>query len=646
MEKSINTIRFLGVDMINKAASGHPGIVLGAAGTVYELFTKFLNANPEKPEWFNRDRFFLAAGHGSALLYATLHLSGYAITIDDLKQFRQLNSRTPGHPEYGHTPGVDSTTGPLGQGMAMAVGNALAESYLAASFNKDDMKVIDHYTYALCGDGDLQEGITMEAMAIAGRFRLNKLIVLFDSNDIQLDGPVVNAMSDNLQQKIEAMNWNYQTIAEPNDLVSLAKAIEIAKQSDKPSFIEVKSIIGFGTSEQGTSETHGAPIGFEEAEKLRKKLNYAYGEFEVDQEVYEDFKNTFGYRGKKLYDNWLSTMEEYKNKYSEDYKALNDIINGDINIDFDEVVPQVDEAKEATRATIGKLIKALSPYSKAMIGGSADLTASTKVKGINGNFDFNNRTARNINFGVREHAMAGIINGMTLHNLKAFSGGFFIFSDYMKPAMRIASLMDIPAIYIFTHDSVGVGEDGPTHEPIEQLTMFRSVPNTNVFRPANANEVRHAFRFALEAKHTPNVIALTRQNVRTDYKVDYETFKKGAYVVYDENDFEGIILATGSEVELAVDTAKHLKTQNINLRVVSMPSRELFLKQSKEYQENILPKGKFTVAVEMGSTLGWYQFADKVYGIDDFGRSGKGDEVQEYFGFTVKQLSEYYLKNK
>jgi transketolase len=486
----------------------------------------------------------------------------------------------------------------------------------------------------------------MEAMAIAGRFRLNKLIVLFDSNDIQLDGPVVNAMSDNLQQKIEAMNWNYQTIAEPNDLVSLEKAIEIAKQSDKPSFIEVKSIIGFGTTEQGTSETHGAPIGFEEAEKLRKKLNYAYGEFEVDQEVYEDFKNTFGYRGKNLYDNWLSIMEEYKNKYSEDYKELNDIINGEINIDFDEVVPQVDEAKEATRATIGKLIKALSPYSKAMIGGSADLTASTKVKGINGNFDYNNRTARNINFGVREHAMAGIINGMTLHNLKAFSGGFFIFSDYMKPAMRIASLMDIPAIYIFTHDSVGVGEDGPTHEPIEQLTMFRSVPNTNVFRPANANEVRHAFRFALEAKHTPNVIALTRQNVRTDYKVDYETFKKGAYIVHDENDFEGIILATGSEVELAVDTARHLKSQNINLRVVSMPSRELFLKQSKEYQDSILPKDKFTVAVEMGSTLGWYQFADKVYGIDDFGRSGKGNEVQEYFGFTVKQLSEYYLNNK
>lgn len=646
MEKSINTIRFLGVDMINKAASGHPGIVLGAAGTVYELFTKFLVANPDNPDWFNRDRFFLAAGHGSALLYATLHLAGYKVSIEDLKQFRQLNSKTPGHPEYGHTPGVDSTTGPLGQGMAMAVGNALAESYLAASFNKDNLMVVDHYTYALCGDGDLQEGITMEAMAIAGRFKLNKLIVLFDSNDIQLDGPVENAMSDNLKQKFEAMNWSYQIIRKPNDLESLSKAIEIAKNSDKPSFIEIKSIIGFGTTEQGTSNTHGAPIGDEEAVKLREKLNYNYQEFEVDPEVYQDFKKTFGARGKKHFDNWLANLDEYKNHYFEDYKQLMAVIDRKINIDFDKVIPQVEEAKEATRATIGKLIKTLSPFSKAMIGGSADLTASTKVKGINGDFDFDNRTGRNINFGVREHAMAGIINGMTLHNLKAFSGGFFIFSDYMKPAMRIASIMDIPAIYIFTHDSVGVGEDGPTHEPIEQLTVFRSVPNTNVFRPANANEVRHAFRYALEAKNTPNVIALTRQNVRTDYKVDYNTFLKGAYVVSEESEYDGIILATGSEVELAMDTAKYLKERNVFVRVVSMPSRELFIKQSKEYQESILPKNKYTVAVEMGSTLGWYQFADKVYGIDDFGRSGKGNEVQQYFGFTVEKLSEFYLKNR
>jgi len=647
MEKSINTMRFLGLDMINKANSGHPGIVLGAAGTVYELFTKHLNANPVQPNWFNRDRFFLAAGHGSALLYATLHLAGYDITIDDLKDFRQLNSKTPGHPEFEHTPGVDSTTGPLGQGMAMVIGNALAESYLAGNFNKDNLKVVDHYTYALCGDGDLQEGITMEAMAIAGRYRLNKLIVLFDSNDIQLDGPTKLATNENIKMKVESMNWDYQLISEPNDFNSLNKAIETAKKSDKPSFIEVKSIIGFGSKNAGTAKTHGAPIGKEETTEMRKSFGYDFSEFEIAKDVYDDFKKTFASRGTSLYQEWLGSLSIYKKLYPEDYLELTNIINNEIKIDFDKLIPQEASANEATRVTIGKLINTLSPYSKALIGGSADLTSSTKVKGINGDFDIANRTGRNINFGVREHAMAGIINGMVLHHLKAFSGGFFIFSDYMKPAIRIASLMNIPALYIFTHDSVAVGEDGPTHEPIEQLTMFRAMPNINVFRPANANEVKHAFRYALLAKHTPNVIVLTRQNISINYQVDYQEFIKGAYDVYGDKEYESILLATGSEVELAVEAAKILKDKhNISVKVVSMPSRELFLKQPGEYQNKILPKNKHIIAVEMGSTMGWYQFANVVYGIDDFGRSGKGEEVQEYFGFSKEKLVEFYLRQK
>jgi transketolase len=645
MNKTISTIMFLGLDMINKANSGHPGIVLGAANTVYELYTKHLIANPDKPDWFNRDRFFLAAGHGSALLYALLHLAGYDLKINDLKDFRQLNSKTPGHPEYRHTPGVDSTTGPLGQGLSMAVGNALAESYLSAVFNKDDCEVVNHYTYVLCGDGDLQEGISMESMAIAGRLGLSKLIVLFDSNDIQLDGPISLATSDDIKQKVLSMNWSYQLIEEPNDSKSLNKAIEKAKISDKPSFIEVKSIIGYGSSNAGSSKTHGSPIGKDETDRMRKEFNYEHSEFDVPQSAYQDFLNTFVSRGFDNYQKWEVRLKDYQERYPINYKELMDIINGDINIDFETVIPQVLEAKEATRVTIGKVIEKLSSYSKAMIGGSADLTSSTKVKGINGDFDITNRLGRNINFGVREHAMAGLVNGMALHNLKAFCGGFLIFSDYMKPAMRISALMKVPSIYIFTHDSIAVGEDGPTHEPIEQLSMFRAMPDINVFRPANANEVRHAFRFALESKNLPSVLVLTRQNVITDYQISYEDFCKGAFIVKDEVNYEKIIIATGSEVNLAIESAKELATKhNLKVRVVSMPSMELFLNQSQEFQQSILPENKEVICVEMGSRQPWYRFGKKVYGIDEFGRSGNGQDVMDYFGFNVKNLVEFCLK--
>ncbi len=646
MEKSVQTLRFLGLDMINKANSGHPGIVLGAANTVYELFTKHLNANPEQPKWFNRDRFFLAAGHGSALLYSLLHLSGYNISIEDLKNFRQLNSITPGHPEYGHTPGVDSTTGPLGQGVAMAIGNAIAEAYLAGRFNKNEFKVVDHYTYALCGDGDLQEGVTLESLSLAGRLELNKLIVLFDSNDIQLDGPTKNAVNENLKMKMESMHWNYILVKTPNDTKGLAKALKEAKNSNKPTFIEVKSIIGFGSALAGTSKTHGAPIGVEETNRMRERFGYNYKEFEVDPKVYDDFQDTFVKRGKEKYQDWLELLEAYSNLYPDDFYDLMNIINNVIDVNFEEIIPQVDiGTKEATRATMGKLLETLSEQIPAMMGGSADLSSSTKVKGINGDFESTNPIGRNINFGVREHAMAAIINGMTLHNLKAFSGGFLIFSDYMKPAMRLSALMGIPSIFIFTHDSVAVGEDGPTHEPVEQLSMFRATPNLVTIRPANANETRHAIRYALTSENKPTVIALTRQNLTTLNKVAYEDFSQGAYVVSDEKDFEGIIIATGSELELALKVQEALKKNHKkSVRVVSMPSMELFSQQPRDIKEKILPEScQKRLAIEMAATLPWYKYARNVYGIDSFGKSGKGEDVIESFGFTVENIVNIYL---
>ncbi len=645
MELSIQTIRFLGTDMVNKANSGHPGIVLGAAGTVYELFQNHLKANPKEPTWFNRDRFFLAAGHGSALLYSMLHLSGYDISLEDLKEFRQLDSKTPGHPEFGHTAGVDSTTGPLGQGVAMAVGNALAESYLAATFNKDSFEIIDHNTYALCGDGDLQEGVTLEAMSIAGRLGLNKLIVLFDSNDIQLDGPTDKANGDDIEMKVKSMNWNYYKVSQPNDLTTLNQVLTEAKSSDKPVFIEVKSIIGYGSSAQGTSGTHGSPVGEDEAKAMRSRMDYPYAPFDIPQAVYQDFNQNFGLRGSEKYKEWNRLLLKYKDAYLEDYRKLKRIIDGTIDIDFEELIPQVDPGtKEATRISIGKILPVLSEALPEMIGGSADLTSSTKVKGINGDFDVDNRTGRNINYGVREHAMAAITNGLALHHLKSFSGGFFVFADYMKPSIRLAALMGLPSMFIFTHDSVAVGEDGPTHEPIEQLSMFRTTPNINTFRPANANETRLAMRYALTSKNQPSVVVLTRQNTLVTQKIAYEEFRMGAYIVKDLDNFEGILIASGSEVELALSVQEKLKNEGIFVRVVSMPCMELFLTQPKEIQERIIPTTcKKRLAIEMGASLTWYRFATEVFGIDRFGKSGKGNEVVASLGFTTDTITEYYL---
>ncbi len=647
MNHSINAIRFLGVDAVNEANSGHPGIVLGAAPMIYSLYTKFMNVTPSNSKWFNRDRFILAAGHGSSMLYAVLHLAGFDVSIEDLKQFRKLGSKTPGHPEYRHTDGVDATSGPLGQGIAMAAGMAIAEKHLAAKYNKGDLKVVDHYTYVICGDGDLQEGVTQEAMSLAGKLGLGKLIVLYDSNGIQLDGPVKLANVENVKDKYTAMNWHYQKVLDANNLTELEEAIEVAKGvTDQPSIIEVKSIIGYGSKFAGDSATHGAPLGKEETDRMRKEMNYPAGEFEVPQEVYEDFKENVVKRGDKALEKWLNTLKQYQEKYPKEYQQLMNIIEGKIDINWNKVLPKVSVNQiEASRVSGGKALQALSEAIPALIGGSADLTKSTKAKGIDGDFSHSNPTGRNINFGVREHAMGAIVNGITLHGLRGFGGGFFVFSDYLKPAIRMAALMKIPSLFIFTHDSVAVGEDGPTHEPVEQLSMLRTIPNLTVFRPANASETNHAFRIALEKTDGPTVIVLSRQNLKTIKLAKYRDVKKGAYIFTDDPNAQGILIATGSELELALKAHEKLLKQNIPTRVVSMPSVELFVKQSKKYQEKILPSSITNrLAIEMASPLLWYRFSDKVMGIDRFGESGPGNQVIEYFGFTVKNVVKYFKK--
>ncbi len=640
MKKSIDAIRFLGMDMINKANSGHPGIVLGAAPILYHLFRDHMKATPEDPDWFDRDRFVLSAGHGSALIYALLHYAGYDVGIEDLKAFRQLGSKTPGHPEYGYTEGIEATTGPLGQGIANAVGMAIAEAHLAERFNKDGLKVVDHFTYVLMGDGDFQEGVAQESMSLAGHLRLGKLVVLFDSNDVQLDGPTEDATSDDIRMKVESMNWHYEHVADANDLEALHKAIERAKQADKPGFIEVKSVIGEGSTVAGTSAAHGKPLGEEETASMRQAKGFTYGPFETLDEVYEGFASTFKKRGDAARADWQETLAAYKEADPETHEEFMTLIEGKVTLDFDEVLPQKSVGTaEATRNSMGECLEVLGNHLPALIGGSADLSGSTKAKGNDGDFTKTNRFGRNINFGVREHAMGAITNGLVLHGMKAFCGGFLIFSDYMKASMRLSALSSIPTIHIFTHDSVAVGEDGPTHEPIEQLAAFRATPNMNVIRPANAIETRHALRFAVESEKTPTLIALTRQKTTALADVAYADFRRGAYVVRDHDQAEGTLLASGSEVELALAAADRLEEEGVNVRVVSMPSMELFLDQPDEVQKAILPKDHKILAVEMAASLPWYRFTGHVMGIDSFGESGKGEEIVRHFGFTPETVA-------
>ena len=645
-QTAINAIRMLGVDAINQANSGHPGIVLGAAPMAYKLFTEHLQVSVKDPKWINRDRFILSAGHGSMLLYALNHLSGYKISLEDLKNFRQIGN-TPGHPEYGHTDGVETTSGPLGQGISNAVGMAIAETHLAARFNKENFNLVDHYTYVICGDGDLQEGVAMEAMSLAGHLGLGKLIVLFDSNDIQLDGKVSLAYSEKHQQKFDAMGWHYQRVEDGNDLNSINRAINKAKKAnDKPSIIEVKTIIGYGTSIKGTSKVHGAPIGFDEAKELRKQLNWGYEPFVIPQDIYDHYRKKVTLRGQRAYKHWQLMLNLYQETYPKEYALFLSFIQGEININLSDFQNEVSGSKDATRNISGKIINKLSSLHLNLIGGSADLTASTKAKGADGHYDKTNRLGRNINFGVREHAMGAILNGMVLHGgLKVFGGAFFVFSDYMKPAIRLAAIMQIPSIFVFSHDTIAVGEDGPTHQPVEQLTGLRAIPNLNVIRPADANETLAAWKIAMESKTTPTVIILTRQNVNNYETTSYEGLAKGAYIVsQEENKLDGILLGSGSEVELAIKAKEILKAKGFDLRVVSMPSHFMFEKQTLKYQKEVLPKRAKVLAIEMGSSLSWYKYTDQVYGLDQFGVSAPLEKALEYYGFTPEKVAEYYIK--
>ena len=639
----VNTIRFLSVDAINKAKSGHPGICLGAAPIIHTLFTRHLVIDPENPSWFNRDRFILSAGHGSAMLYSTLHLSGFDISIDDLKEFRQFGSKTPGHPEAFHTPGVEVTTGPLGQGIAMGVGMAIAEKHLAAKFNKKNNQIINHYTYVLCGDGCLQEGVAQEAMSLAGTLNLDKLIILYDSNDIQLDGEVSMANTEDTKGKAEAMGFEYFFVEDGNDINSLDLAISQAKKSDKPALIEIKTVIGYGSIGAGDCSVHGAPLGEANTIELRNSLEWDYEPFEVPTEAYQLYNQHVILRGNNANNRWNRLLSDYQDEYPDAFVELDKFLNDEYEFD-PTLMPSYEEGfSDATRNISAHCIANISTQLPTLIGGCADLTRTTMARGANGNFEEENLTGRNICFGVREHAMGAIVNGLTLHGMRGFAGGFLVFSDYMKPAIRLAALMNLPSLFIFSHNSPLVGEDGPTHQPIEHLAMLRSIPNCNVINPCDANETVYSFNLSFKLDKTPTVIATTRQKVPTLANTSEEGFNHGAYIIYPEKgELDGVIIATGAEVALAIDVAKKLEEEGKYIRVVSMPSMFLYDKQSKEYKESIIPSNVKNMAIEMAHSMPWYKYSRNVYGVDTFGVSAPASVVTKHLKFTVADVYEYY----
>lgn len=650
---AVNTIRTLSIDAIEKANSGHPGMPMGAAPMAYTLWTRYMNINPKNPEWFNRDRFVLSAGHGSMLLYSLLHLSGYDVSMEDLKEFRQWGSKTPGHPEFGHTPGVDSTSGPLGQGIATSVGMAMAERHLAATYNKDNYDIVNHYTYSVCGDGDLMEGVSAEAASLAGHLKLGRLIVLYDSNDISLDGELNKAFSESVADRFKAYGWQYIRVEDGNNLNEIASAIEEAKTDhNRPTLIEVKTVIGFGSpNKSGKSDVHGAPLGADELKLTKDAYKWTFEEdFYVPQEVYDQFKKYILDSGEKKEQEWNELFQSYKNEFPQLGAELEAAIQGKLVEGWDKELPVYEEGKSlASRASSGEAINGIAKNLPYFFGGSADLAGSNKtsIKG-SGDFAAGSYEGRNIWFGVREFAMGAALNGMALHGgLKVFGGTFFVFSDYVRPAIRMAALMQLPVTYVFTHDSIAVGEDGPTHEPIEQLAALRAMPNLNVIRPADGNETAAAWKIALESTNQPTALVLSRQNLPTlkDSKEKaYEGVTKGAYVVSpaSNDDPQVLMLAAGSEVGLAVEAQKVLENEGIYASVVSMPSWANFEKQSKEYKETVIPKSvKKRLGIEMGASLGWHRYTGDegdVLAIDQFGASAPGERVMNEYGFTVENV--------
>ena len=645
---SVNAIRVLSADAIQKAKSGHPGLPLGCAPMAYELWTKHLKHNPANPDWANRDRFILSAGHGSALLYSLLHLFGYGLTKEDMIQFRQLGSLTPGHPEYGHTKGVEATTGPLGSGMAMAVGMAMAEAHLAAKFNKEGYPVVDHYTYVLGGDGCMMEGISSEAFSMAGTLGLSKLIVMYDSNDISIEGNTNITFTEDVAKRMEAFGFQTLYVEDGTDLAAIGAALEAAKaDKERPSFITIKTQIGYGCpAKQGKASAHGEPLGVENVAALRETLGWPYEEaFYIPDEVYAHF-NELATAKAADEEAWNALFAEYCEKFPEMKKAWDDMFNLDIAahlLDSEEFWAHEKKA-DATRNISGVALNRLKNIVPSLIGGSADLGPSNKsIMKDEGEFSKDNYAGRNIHFGVRELAMTAIANGMMLHGMRAYVATFFVFSDYVKPMARLSALMNIPTTYILTHDSIGVGEDGPTHEPIEQLAMFRSMPNFRVFRPADAMETFAAWYCAITSKGTPTALVLTRQNIPALENSSKEALK-GAYILEDSTKEtpDAILIATGSEVCLAVEAKKVLAEEGIDVRVVSMPCMELFEEQSAEYKESVLPNAvRKRVAVEALIDYGWGKYVGldgAIVSMTGFGASAPANVLFEKFGFTTENV--------
>lgn len=657
----INTIRTLAIDAVETAESGHPGMPMGAAPVAYLLYTRFMRYNPKNPDWVNRDRFILSAGHGSMLLYALLYLTGYDLSLDDLKKFRSLNSKTPGHPEYGHTAGVETTTGPLGQGFATGIGMAIAEKYLETYFNRPSYKMFDYRIFGIVSDGDLMEGISAEAASLAGHLKLDNIIYLYDDNSITIDGKTSLAFSEDVGARFKAYGWYVQE-ADGNDLSSITQAIEACiKQTRKPSLIKVKTTIGFGSpNKQNTAEVHGSPLGEEET-RLAKE---AYGwdpdkEFFVPEETLDHFRQTVE-NGRVIESEWNKKLKGYKDKYPKLSETLDLFMKKSRPLDWERILSEfsTNEGKMATRKASGNMLDILSPAHPFLIGGSADLTPSNNTKPkTSQQFTSDNRLGRYINYGVREHAMGAIMNGLALSKFRPYGGTFLVFSDYMRGSVRIAALMGVPVIYVFTHDSVGLGEDGPTHQPIEHLAALRAIPNLTVIRPADANETALAWKMAIENKTGPTAMALSRQNIPVIDRARYapvENAEKGGYIIADAEKPDLIIIATGSEVHLALDAYENLKKENISVRIVNMLSWEVFEEQTDEYKSTVLPQHiSKRLSVEAGSSFGWSKYIGRdgdTISIDRFGLSAPLEDVMKEFGFTaenvIKKAKELLQKRK
>lgn len=651
-ELTINTIRFLAVDAVQKANSGHPGLPMGAAPMAYTLWNRFLKHSPSNPEWVDRDRFVLSAGHGSMLLYALLHLAGYDMSMEDLKNFRQLGSKTPGHPENFQTPGVETTTGPLGQGFANGVGMAIAERFLAARFNQPGFEIVDHHTYAIVSDGDLMEGVAAEAASLAGHLGLGKLIYLYDDNKISIDGSTDITFTEDVGRRFAAYNWHVLNVEDGNNVDALTSAIEAARlETDRPSLIVVRTTIGFGSpNKQGTASIHGSPLGPDEVVLTKRNLGWPEDQdFHVPQDVASHMGEAVD-EGKKAEDTWNALFQQYAEAHPELAEQFNKWMNGELPSGWETELPVFEAgSKLATRASSHKVINAIASNMANLVGGSADLTGSNKT-GIDGSTDFQRETPEGayFRFGVREHGMGSICNGMILHGgVRPFCGTFLIFSDYMRPAVRLSALMRVPVVYVFTHDSIGQGEDGPTHQPVEHLLSLRAIPNLIVFRPADANEVSQGWRVAVEQSSRPTALVLTRQGVETldrNVNASAEGARKGGYVLSDsEGTPEMILMASGSEVGVVMAAADILRGEGHKVRVVSMPSWELFDEQSQGYRDSVLLPGVTKrLAVEAGTTMGWERYVGpegKAFGLDRFGESGPGGVLFEHFGFTPENIA-------